>query len=286
VTLFSICRPFRITDPDACPRSIVARHLQRSSEYSDQTCLEASVHRTLVLASLIAAIGVTAPSLAGSQSGSTPQPPQIVVSGEASVNVTPDKATTYVGVQSRATTAAAAASDNARRQRAIIDTLKALGIPADQITTQNYSVSPEMQFDPERRGSPRVTGYVVSNVVRVELRRIDQIGPVIDAALAKGANQINGVEFSVSNVDDARRSALAQAVARARADAEALARAAGGSLGALVELSSSGPVYRPVFAAARMETMATAQTPIEPGLQSVSASVSARWLFVSANPGR
>jgi uncharacterized protein YggE len=208
--------------------------------------------------------------------------PRIVVTGEGEVRVTPDRAVVSVGVQTRAATAAAAGSDNASRQRAIIDAIKAVGVTPDLISTTNYSVHPEMQYDQQGRVS-RVVAYVVSNTVRVEVRRIDLVAAVIDAGLSKGANQINGVEFSVSNAEEARRTALAQAVGKARADAEAMARAAGGRLGDLIELSSAAQTNypRPMYDMARMQTSAVAPpTPIEPGQATISASVSAIWGFV------
>ncbi len=209
-----------------------------------------------------------------------PPVPRIVTSGEAQVRVTPDRATILIGVQTRAATAAAAGADNARRQKAIIDTLKAMGILADQIATQNYSVHPEMQYPPSG-GPGRVTGYNVSNIVRVELRRIDQVGAVIDASLAKGSNQINSIQFSSSTAADARRTAMAEAVRDARADADVLARAAGGTLGPVIEVTSSAPPVRPMYAEVAMRTMAKdAQTPIEPGEQVISANVSVIWQFI------
>lgn len=210
-----------------------------------------------------------------------PQPPRIMTFGEGQTRVTPDRATVLIGVQTRALTAAVAGSDNARRQKAILDTLKAMGIPPEQLMTQNYSVSPEMRYDPNG-SNPKVTGYTVSNMVRVELKKMEQVGPVIDAALAKGANQIAGVQFSVSNVADARRVAMAEAVRNARSDAEALAKAAGGTLGPLIEMTSSGPGYRPMNGGLQnMEMkMAGAPTPIEAGEQIITASVSATWQFI------
>src|ERR1043165_4849510 len=106
------------------------------------------------------------------------QPPRIITSGEAQVRVTPDRATILIGVQTRGTTAAAAGAQNARTQKAILDTLKAMGLGADQLATQSYSVSPEMQYPPAG-GPGKVVGYIVSNVVRAELRRVEQVGPVI-----------------------------------------------------------------------------------------------------------
>jgi uncharacterized protein len=209
-------------------------------------------------------------------------PPQIVVSGTGEARATPDRATLFLGVQSRATSASAAAADNARRQRAIIDTLRALGLASEQITTVNYNVHPEMQYSPSG-GTPRVTAYVVSNSVRAEVRRLEDISRIIDAALAKGANEISSLQFYSSKADSLRRVAMAAAVADARADAEALARAAGGSLGLLLELSTSElPQVRPMMVQARMaEAASAARTPIEAGQQVITAVVTARWSFLA-----
>lgn len=229
----------------------------------------------------IAAIAI-APALGAQTVASAPvQPPRIIVSGEAQVRVTPDRATILIGVQTRATTAAAASADNARRQKAILDTLRALGLGSDQIATQNYSVYPEMKYEPNT-GTGRVVGYNVSNVVRVESRRVDQVGSIIDASLAKGANQINSIQFSSSTAADARRAAMADAVRDARADAEALARAAGGTLGNLIELTSNSAPVRPLYSDMAMRSVekAQVQTPIEPGEQILSASVSVIWQFI------
>jgi uncharacterized protein YggE len=205
-------------------------------------------------------------------------PPAIVTSATGEAKLTPDRAALYVGVQSRASSAAAAARDNALRQRAVIDTVVALGIARQQISTQSYSVSPETRLDPNTQ-KLSVTGYVVSNLVRIELQRIDQVAPLIDAAIAKGANQINSLDFFSSNPDSSRHRALADAIATARGDAEAMARAAGGSIGSLMELSTSDMGPRPVFRAMGVANLA-ASTPIEPGEQTVRVSVTARWQFV------
>src|SRR5476649_1159893 len=102
-----------------------------------------------------------------------------------------------------------------------------------------------MQYSPNNNAPPRVTGYTVTNTVRADVRRLDDVGRIIDAALAKGANEISSLQFYSSKADSVRRAALGAAVTGARADAEALARAAGGTLGALLELSSSESPNRP-----------------------------------------
>ena len=225
-----------------------------------------------------AAIVLATTTLAFGQTQST-VPPQIVTTGTGEVQLAPDRATVMLGVQSRATTVAAATADNARRQRAIIDTLRALGLGSDQITTVNFNVSPEMQYPPNQ--TPKVSGYVVTNVIRASLRRIEDVGRTIDAALAKGANEVSGIEFTSSRADSARRAAISEAVAHARADAEVMAKAAGGSLGQLLELTSGVEPIRPFETTmARARVAAAAPTPIEPGQLTVSANVTARWAFV------
>lgn len=234
---------------------------------------------------IMAATGSALWAAAGAQDPARPMIPQIVTTATGEARVAPDRATIMIGVQSRATTAAAAATQNSQRQRAIIDAIKARGVPAEQIATSNFNVIPETRYDREGQAAPRTTSYLVVNTVTVELRRIDQVGPVIDAALAAGANQINSLTFGVTNPDSARRIALSQAVAKSRADAEVMARAAGGSLGPLIELNAMdqyvpGPP-RPFDMRASMGEVAAARVPVEAGEETIRASVMARWHFLS-----
>jgi uncharacterized protein YggE len=240
---------------------------------------EAAVRKSIVGALPIVVAIVTVAGTARGQTGGGSIAPQIITSGSGEVRVSPDRATIFVGVQSRAPTAASAASDNSRRQRAILDTLRALGLGSDQLSTMNYNVSPEIQYNPNNQ-PPRVTGYTVTNTVRADVRKLDDVARIIDAALAKGANEISGLQFYSSKADSVRRAAMTVAVANARSDAEALAKAAGGALGALLELSTSSFV-RPMSEAIGAVAMARVATPIEPGQQSVTATVTGRWVFVA-----
>jgi len=209
-------------------------------------------------------------------------PPSLVTSGQAEEKVNPDRVSVLVNIQTRAATAAAAAADNARRTRAVLDALAALGLSKDQLSTEGYTAYPEMNYD--RPGNtPKVVGYVVTNSVRAESKRVDQAGQIIDTALGAGANMINGLSFYASSIEEARRKAIGGAVASARADAEAMAQAAGGRLGELIELSTQGPTVppRPMFdLAARAKVAMAEPTPINPGQQTVTVFVTARWGFV------
>jgi len=213
-----------------------------------------------------------------------PPPPQIVATATGEARLRPDRANILIGVQTRAKTAAAAARENNTRQQAVIEAIVAADVPREQISTEHYNVSTDTRIRQPGQ-DPVVVGYVVTNVVHVEVRRTDQVGSVIDAALGKGANQINGMEFFSSNTDLARRQAIADAIAKARGDADAMARAAGGKLGPVLEIATadddSGP--RPMYRSAIAGGTLSAPTPIEPGELTVHVRVNARWHFV-ANP--
>ncbi|MDB4916064.1 MAG: hypothetical protein JWM95_3708 [Gemmatimonadetes bacterium] len=211
-----------------------------------------------------------------------PAPPTVAASGQGEAKVTPDRASVMVNVQTRGATAAAAAAENATKTRAVLDALGKLGLSRDQLSTEGYTVYPEMQYD-KNGGQPRVSGYVVTNSIKAETKRPEQAGVIVDAALGAGGNMINSLSFYASSIDEARRQAIGTAVASARADADAMAKAAGGSLGALIELSTNGPTStpHPMYAlAARAKGMAdAAPTPVNPGEQTVSVFVNARWQF-------
>jgi len=112
--------------------------------------------------------------------------------------------------------------------------------------------------------------------------KLEQTGLLVDAALAKGATNITGLQFYSSRAAEARREALVRAVKAARLDAEAMASAAGYQLGALIEISSSGPSDGPItmnFDMARSARFAAAPdpTPVNPGELKVVETVSVRW---------
>lgn len=241
--------------------------------------------RMIALACLATGVSIASPSALRAQlPAGVPVPtPSLVSSGQGEAKVTPDRASVMVNVQTRAATAAAAGAENASRTRAVLDAIGKLGLSRDQLSTEGYSVYPEMAYD-RNGGNPRVAAYVVTNTIRAETKRPEQAGAIVDAALGAGANMINGLSFYASSIEEARRAAITSAVTNARADAEAMARAAGGSLGQLLELSTQGPTIppRPMYDMARVKTMQAAEpTPINPGQQTVSVFVNARWQFVA-----
>jgi uncharacterized protein YggE len=205
--------------------------------------------------------------------------PQISVVGRGEVKVSPDRATIQISVQTRAATAAGAAAENANKQQSVLAALKALGLGSDQLSTINYNVYPEQRF--EQGKDPVIVGYNVTNTILADVRKLSQVGSVIDAALAHGANMIASLQFYASNTETARRTAIATAIEKARADADAAARAAHGTLGSLLEIgvgAYSPPPPQPMM---MRQASAQADTPINPGDQTLSVEVSTRWRFLA-----
>ena len=210
--------------------------------------------------------------------------PQIAVSGRGEIKVSPDRATLQISVQTRAATAAVAAAENATKQQSVLSALRALSFTNDQLSTVNYNVYPEQRYDPGKE--PEIVAYNVTNTVLVDVRKLSQVGPAIDAALSHGANMITSLQFYASNTEAARRTAIGTAIEKARADAEAAARAAGGSLGSLLEINVGAynpPPPRPLMMARVAAGVAQAETPIQPGEETLSVEVSTRWRF---NPAK
>lgn len=240
-------------------------------------------HRRLAILSLVAGLLSSATLAAQVSTTAALQPPMIEVTGIGQAKVTPDRALLMVGVQTKGRTAAIAGQENARLAAAILAAVRAAGIAREQVSTLNYNVNPSYRYYPDGR-KPELTGYDATNTVRVEVRSLELVGKVIDAALGAGANTISGISFYASQLDSTRRAALAIATQDARLSAETMATAAGGSLGPLMSVTSQvndAPQPYQMQAMAMRGKAADEATPVvAPTEQTVNASVVGRWQFV------
>lgn len=238
--------------------------------------------RILLLASVALPSGFRAAEGQDPSRQPSPGPPHIEAIGHGEARVAPDRATITLVVETKGPAAATVAAQNARIQRRVLDTLRALGFGENEVSTLNYNVGPNYE---ESAREMRQVGYVARNAITVRVTQLERIGAIIDAALARGATHVQDVAFESSRADSARRAALGEASAEARADAEAVARAMGGSLGSLLDASTSREY--PVFARMRAYSGAAGgrlneATQITPASIQVQAIVSARWRFVPA----
>jgi uncharacterized protein YggE len=196
-----------------------------------------------------------------------PEAPEgITVTGEGSVESTPDEGEFQLGVSANAATSEAALAANSTRMRRVLAALESAGIAKRDVQTSQVSVTPRYSED----GSP-AHGYTAENTVTVTVHQLAHAGAVIDAAVAAGANRLWGPTLSVSAREALYRKALAKAVQAARRKAEAIAETAGVSVGRVTHVVEGGGVAEPPMVYATAERLA--KTPIEPGTEHVQASV-------------
>ena len=221
--------------------------------------------RLAVLGAAVAAVaafaGVGRPDRA---SGDAPPDRSITVSGSGSVSATPNRAAFTFGVATRSKTAAQALAANSAEMGKVIDALKRAGVAPAEIQTSSVSVSPLQSANGES-----IVGYTASNSVSATIGNLGRAGEIIDAAVAAGANQVDGPNLTVSDQGALYRSALKAAVADARVKAQTLAEASGLHVGAVRSVSEQGE-STPVPLDTRT---AASSTPIEAGTQQITASV-------------
>ncbi len=217
------------------------------------------VSALFALVALAGAVGL--PDLAGAQD--SPEGDTITVTGTGSTEAVPNEAQMSFGVETRAPTAKGAVAANADAMRKILNALRQAR--GREIATQWVSVYPVTN------DTGAVDGYAASNSVSAT-SDVDDAAALIDAAAEAGANQISGPGLSSSNAEALYRQALGEAVAEARARAEVLAKAAGRSLGEITSISE-GVAATPYPYADRAQALDAASTPIVPGEQETSASI-------------
>jgi uncharacterized protein YggE len=204
------------------------------------------------------------------------EPHTITMAGHGEASAAPDRVTINAGVTPDAATAAAALAANTARMKQVFTALEALAVPRKNIQTTNFSVSPQYS-NGQNNEARRLTGYQVSNQLRVRLEDVAGLGKALDALVSAGANQMNGIDYAIDDPAPLLDKARGQAIADARTRAQTYARAAGVTLGPIVSICegcNGGP--RPLY---RMMAMAAAPSPVPvaAGEETVTADVTVVW---------
>jgi uncharacterized protein YggE len=223
-------------------------------------------------------------ALAGTLRGQEPRTekdnrlvPSITVSGTGKVDVKPDIAHVQIGVVADAPTASEALTKNNEKMAALLETLKAKGIEDRDVQTANFNVGPKYEYDPQGRRQPKLVGYQVSNMVQVRVRKLAQLGELLDVLVRTGANQVQGISFSVDEPEKVLSKARQQAVEQARSRAIEYATAAGVKIGRPLLIQEQAmaipfPQPMPMMARGAMEA-ADSAVPVAAGEQTLSAYV-------------
>jgi uncharacterized protein YggE len=215
----------------------------------EELTMPAFRHKLPGLIALIAAVVV---SFSTASAQDTPPPQRTIsVTGTGTANGSPDIAYIELGVQIRNSDIGAAVEQSNTTMEAVMAAVSELGIPPEDIQTTQFNVWQDQPVDPATGMPSDQTSYIVTNMVQIKVRQIDQISDVIQTALDAGANQVFGLTFGMDDPSALEATAREQAVADARTRAEALAAAFGVTLGDPISITEgflSGP--GPVFAAA------------------------------------
>jgi uncharacterized protein YggE len=219
------------------------------------------------------AVGTASIAVAAPETSNVPQA-QILVTGEGTITVAPDLAQVKGGVISRAPHVKEAAEANARAMAAVIDQLVQAGVDRKDIRTAQFAIQP-VYGSSEWRSDQKLAGYSVSNEVVAKIRKIENVGDILDRLIAAGVTNIWNLEFLVSDPVPALDQARTAAIADARRKAELYANAAGVKLGAVVSImeentSAPGPVLMQRAAV----SAGSAAPPILAGENTVRVSVS------------
>jgi uncharacterized protein YggE len=177
----------------------------------------------------------------------------IRASGEGKVAVKPDVARVTTGVQATGKDLAKTTADAAARVRRILDELARLGLAEKDLQTTRHDVQVERPWDNGRPGP--ITGYTVSDEIRVTVRDLSKLPQVLERVIAVGSNVLQGLSFERDDPAPAQAEALARAVQAARTKAEAMARAAGVTLGEPLAIEEGGGRVAPPVPWARAEMM-------------------------------
>ena len=199
----------------------------------------------------------------------------VTVTGEATVAVAPDTAMIRLGVGTQEKTAREASEANARQMTAVIAAIKDTGVADRDIQTSRLSLQP--QYDPNKSGTARLTGFQASNQVTVRIRDIDKLPTVLDRAITAGANEMSGIEFVVSEQSKLLDQARDDAIADTRRKADLYAKAAGAKLGRVVSITEEGsaPPPRPI------QALRAGAVPIAPSEQTLRAIVTVSYELMS-----
>lgn len=203
----------------------------------------------------------------------------VQVTGTGVVQVEPDSAVISLGVQTEASSAQAALSQNNTKMETLLETLKESNIPTKNIQTQTLSLGPRYETN---NGNRTLVGYTASNIVEVRIDNLDSLGTLLDKSVSNGANTVENIRFEISDpqkvTDQARQTAFETALHKA----EELANLSNASLGPIMEIqetsSTPGPIVQPAA-----PVVEAAAVPISPGSQSVSVDLQITWTLVNSN---
>lgn len=193
------------------------------------------------------------------------------VAATGEVTRVPDLVRINAGVVTQSLNASEALRQNAAKMAQVRAALVRAGVADRDLQTSNISLQADYQYRDNQ--PPRLTGYRASNTLDIRFRDIAKAGPILDALVAEGANQINGPMLEIERPEEALDEARTRAIAVARARAELYGRALGMRVVRILAVSEPGAAPpMPMQGMMRLQA-ADAATEIAPGEQRLSVTL-------------
>ncbi len=191
-------------------------------------------------AAITVAVALLAASLlAGCQRSET----LLAVNASATTRTAPDLAIVTLGVLARGATAREAQQAQAARMNTVMQAVRQAGVEDTEVQTVGFALDPLYAYP--RNAAPRITGYQSRNVVAIRVRNLSAISALIDATVADGANELQGIQFTFQDEEASLDAARAQAVETARTRAERYAEAAGMRVARIISIAEPGAALPP-----------------------------------------
>jgi uncharacterized protein YggE len=162
--------------------------------------------------------------------------PKITVSGEAVVNVRPDKIVVTLGIETWDTDIMAAKQKNNDILKKTVAAIKESGIPEKEIQTDHLSIEPRYKNDYRKED---FIGYFVRNTLVVTLTETDKVEGLVTKVLQAGVNYIHGIDFQTTEFKKYREQARDLALKAAKEKAEKMAGVLGQSVGVPIQINEN-----------------------------------------------
>ncbi|MGV1761667.1 SIMPL domain-containing protein [Rhizobium sp. A22-96] len=208
----------------------------------------------------------------------------IRVVGEGQILRSPDIAVVRLTVLRQAGEASQAVSASTEATRKLIAALVSLGIGRDDMQSADFQISPRFDYTAKPDGtapSSTISGYDARNTLMVRVRKVAEVGNVLDVALKSGVNEGGSVDFLVEDAAGAVDEARKHAVAAAAKSASAVAQASGLRLGPIVAIEDqpAATIFPYASTEARLRAASSdAGVPIETGKNVITARVAVSYL--------
>lgn len=202
----------------------------------------------------------------------------ISVSESATKEISPNQAEIFIGIETSDVSLQKASEDNKKIANKVYASLKALIGIEDSIKTSNYNARPQYIYTKDNKRI--LDKYVVSNTVIIKTKKIDLVSKLIDTAIAQGATNVSGLQFSASDYEDNYNDLLAELTKKAHEKANTVAKSINSQVLSIKSINvncNSENNYRPMYGmcdSARVSE-SSISTPIESGKLKIYANVDA-----------